>query len=67
MPAALLDLGVGVDEGKAEPGGEPAADGRLAGAHHADEHDRRAAERACDRRAAGPFRAVFRRSFEWRC
>ena len=33
------DLGVRVDEGKAEPHGQPLADGALAGAHHADQHD----------------------------
>ena len=36
----LLDLGVGIDERQAEARRQPAADRRLAGAHHADQHDR---------------------------
>ena len=36
----VLDRRVAVDEGQAEPLGEPAADGRLAGAHQPDEDDR---------------------------
>ena len=36
----LLDLGVGIDERDAEPQRQPPADRRLAGAHHADQHDR---------------------------
>ena len=53
-----FDLGVGVDEAQAEPRGEPAADRRLAGAHHADQHDRTAAERAHDRRLRPVFRCL---------
>jgi len=41
---AGLDLVVGVDEGQAELHGEPFADRGLAGPHHADEHDRPAAQ-----------------------
>ena len=39
-----LDLVVGVAEGQAEALREAAADGALAGAHQADEHDRARAE-----------------------
>ena len=42
---ARLDLGVGVDERQPELRGEPLADRRLAGAHHAHEHDRAAPKR----------------------
>ena len=42
---AGLDLVVGVDKGQAELLGEPFADRGLAGPHHADEHDRPAAQR----------------------
>ena len=49
-----FDLGVGIDETDAEPGGEPAADRRLAGAHHADQHDRTAAR--APRRSPRPCR-----------
>ena len=62
MPAALLDLGVGIDERQAEPGGQPAADRGLAGAHHADQHDR-TARRA--RATIARFQAVFRGCFAW--
>ena len=41
-----FDLGIGIDEGNAEPGGESTADRGLAGAHHTDQHDGTAAERA---------------------
>ena len=41
----LLDLGVGVDERDAEPLRQPPPDRRLAGAHHADQHDRAPPER----------------------
>ena len=51
-----FDLAIGVDERDPEPAGKPAADRRLAGAHHADEHDGTAAERAHD----GRFQAIFR-------
>src|SRR5664279_3579189 len=54
-----FDLAIGIDKGNREPGGEPAADRRLAGAHHADQHDGTGPERAHDRRC----RAVFRRFF----
>jgi hypothetical protein len=40
-----LDLHVRIDEIQPQPRGQPAADGRLAGAHHADEHDGALAER----------------------
>ena len=43
-----FDFVVGIDERNAEPRGETAADRRFAGAHHADQHDRAAAERARD-------------------
>ena len=43
-----LDLVVAVDEVAAEPAGEAAADGGLAGAHHADEHDRPAGEQGSE-------------------
>ena len=46
MRAPGLDFGVGVDEGQAEPGGKALAHGGLAGAHHADQHDRAPVERA---------------------
>ena len=36
---ALLDVGVGVDEDQAEALGKASADGRLAGAHRADQHE----------------------------
>ncbi len=45
----LFDLGVGIDERNAEPGRQPAADRRLARAHHADQHDRAAAQRRAER------------------
>jgi hypothetical protein len=35
----LLDLGVGVAEGQTPARGQPAADGRLAGARHPHQHD----------------------------
>ena len=44
-PRAGLDLRVGVDERQAEPLRQTAADGGLAGAHHADQHDRTPGER----------------------
>ncbi len=40
----LLDLRIGVEEGQVQQIGEPPADARLAGAHHADEHDAALAE-----------------------
>ena len=43
-PRGLLDLLVAVDEVAVEPVGEAAADGGLARAHHADEHERPAAK-----------------------
>src|SRR5690606_23945920 len=43
-PRRLFDLLVAVDEAPAELGGEAAADGGLAGAHHADENDGTGAE-----------------------
>ena len=58
-----FDLGIGVDKGKPEPRGEPAADRRLASAHHADQHDGAGPERAHDR----GFRPVFPPFFEWHC
>ena len=45
---AGLDLSVGVDERQPELRGQPLADRGLAGAHHADEHDRAGAERGRD-------------------
>ena len=57
-----FDLAVGVDKGKAEPGGEPAADRRLAGAHHADQHD----GAGCQARARWPFPGHFPPAFEGR-
>jgi hypothetical protein len=36
----LLDLGVGIDERDGEKAGQAPADGGLAGAHEADQHDR---------------------------
>jgi hypothetical protein len=50
-----LDLGIRIGERQAEPRGEPAADGRLPGAGHADENH---GPRAC--RRDGP-RALWRR------
>ena len=44
-PGGRLDLGVGIDEGKAEPLRQPPADRGLARPHHADEHDRAPPER----------------------
>ena len=35
-----LDLDIGVEKRQAQPGRQPPADGGLAGAHHADQHDR---------------------------
>ena len=40
----FLDLGIGVDERHAKPGAEPAADRGFADPHHADQHDRAAAQ-----------------------
>ncbi len=45
---AGLDFRVGVDKPQAELRGQAFADRRLAGAHHADEHDRSPAERRRD-------------------
>ena len=42
----ILDFGIAVDKGQAEPPGETPADGRFAGAHQADEDDR-AVEAGC--------------------
>ena len=53
QPGGQLDLGVGVAERQAEPGGEAAADAGLAGAHQADQHDAAARER----RQAAPAQA----------
>jgi hypothetical protein len=52
-----FDFGVGIDKRNPQPGGEPAADRRLAGAHHADQHDSAPPKRADDR----SFQPVFRR------
>ena len=46
----FFDLDVGIDERNAEPAGKPAADRRLARAHHADQHHRAAAQRCAERR-----------------
>ena len=54
----LFDLDVGIDERNAEPGGQPAADRRLARAHHADQHHRAAAQRRAQRRPCGAVRAL---------
>ena len=48
LAGRLLDLLVGIDEGQLEPGGEPAPDGGLAAARHADQHERAAAEVRAD-------------------
>ena len=58
----LFDLGVGIDEGNAETGREPAADRRLARAHHADQHHRTAAQRRASE-ACGCEAAPFRRRY----
>ena len=50
-PGRLFDFRVGVNERNAEPRGQPAADGGFAYAHHADQHDRAAAECGEHRRA----------------
>ena len=52
----LFDLGIGVAEGQAEAEGEPAADGGLAGAHQADQHQAAAGEAGREvARAGRPF------------
>ena len=48
----FLDLGVGIDKGQPEPAAELAADRGLARAHHADKHDRAAAERRAPARTS---------------
>ena len=48
MPAASLDLGIGIDKGDAEPRRQPAPDGGFARPHHADEHDQPLAEGSDD-------------------
>ena len=50
LARGFLDLAVGVDEGQVEPIGEPPADGGLARAHQADEHDRAPAQGLADLR-----------------
>ena len=58
----LLDLGVGIEEREMQEVGEPPADGRLAGAHHADQHDAafaEAREHAVDLLAVGGGLARF--------
>jgi biotin-(acetyl-CoA carboxylase) ligase len=52
-----FDLGVGINERNSESAGKPSSDRRFASAHHADEHNRAAAERTDHRR----FQAFFRR------
>ena len=39
-PGSLFDFDIAVDEGKSQPLGQATADGRLAGPHEANEHDR---------------------------
>ena len=58
----LLDLRIGVEEGQVQEVGEPPADARLAGAHHADQHDAALAEprkHALDLLALGDGLACF--------
>ena len=43
-----LDLDIGIEKRQAQPGRQPPADGRLAGAHHADQHDRTPSQRRRD-------------------
>ncbi len=57
----LFHLLVAIDETAAELGGKAAADGGLAGAHHADEHDRAAANEAQQFFAAVRMRKSCRR------
>src|SRR5260221_6189826 len=51
---SAFDFSIGINEWNPEPGGKPSADRGFARAHHADEHNRPAAERA------DHYQAIFR-------